>query len=100
MTVFNYDKYTVAELWNNYQNTDKSQSYIKIGDLVQLADTKTLLDNNADVRTLGCADMLMTVVQECKMDNDLWLHTVVGLDGSDVILADSDIVAVYRPMED
>ena len=40
----------------------------------------------------------MTVVQSCKVSEDLWYTTVVGLDGKDIILIDDDIKMVYKPI--
>ena len=112
-TTFNYKPYTIAELWRKYQDKkDKGidEAYINNGDIV-LLQSKTYLKNTYDSmsdtsdyskknhdRIVECGGMLMTVVQSCKVSEDLWYTTVVGLDGKDIILIDDDIKMVYKPI--
>ena len=112
-TTFNYKPFTVAELWRKYlDKKDKGidEAYISTGDYV-LLQTKTYLKNTYDSlsdtsqyskanhdRIVECGGMLMSVVQSCKVSEDLYYTTVVGLDGKDLILIDDDIKMVYKPV--
>ena len=101
---FVYEPFTVAQLWESYQSQlslgVEPQPYINVGDMV-LIGNKSFLENvyddkiNEDI--LNYAGCLFTVVQTYKVDNDLWQWTVN--DGEkDIIIYDSDIDTVFRPI--
>ena len=112
-TTFNYKPFTIAELWRKYtekRDNGIDEAYINVGDYV-LLQNKSYLKNTYDSlpntsqyskknhdRIVECGSMLMAVVQSCKVAEDLYYTTVVGLDGEDLILIDDDIKTVYKPV--